>query len=211
MASSVDKYWEEFYASKGEFENLPPSQFSVFAMSEIRDLDTLIIEFGCGNGRDSAFFSKYGMKLIGIDSSKSAINICKSMKLENAEFHQAIASDKAILKKIKDQTLDSSDGPTIYARFFLHAINKKEETEFLLNCKNLIDKGGRIFLEFRTEKDERLQKITSNHYRRYIKPAEFINACSTIGLKVGYFTEGFGYAKYKDDDAHVARVIVENA
>lgn len=209
MTSSVFKYWENFYSSKGEFENLPPSQFSVFTMSEIRHLDTLIIEFGCGNGRDSAFFSKYGMRLVGIDSSKSAINICKNMNLENAQFYQANASDGNTLKKIRSQISDSKDGPTIYARFFLHAINQQEETEFLKNCMSLINKRGRIFLEFRTEKDQRLQKITTDHYRRYISPAEFMHTCSTMGLKIIYFVEGFGYAKYKDDDAHVARVIIE--
>lgn len=49
-------HWDDFYnnASEGMVMGLP-SQFSAFVASEL-PADALIIDMGCGNGRDSVFF-----------------------------------------------------------------------------------------------------------------------------------------------------------
>ena len=52
-----------------------------------------------------------------------------------------------------------------------------------------------------------LKKETSDHYRRYIVPTDLINKALKIGFDLSYLVEGFGFAKYRSDDAYVARVI----
>ena len=55
---------------------------------------------------------------------------------------------------------------------------------------------------------ERLQKITPNHYRRYVNPISLLKSANQLGLQATYFVEGFGFAKHKEDDAFVARIVL---
>jgi hypothetical protein len=72
----------------------------------------------------------------------------------------------------------------------------------------LVGDAGVICLEFRTNRDEHQEKVTASHYRRFVRPVEFIRTLQKLDLQVDYFCEGFGMAKYKADDAHVARFVV---
>ena len=67
--------------------------------------------------------------------------------------------------------------------------------------------GDILALEFRTSRDEFLSKVTESHYRRFINPLAVVAKGNHLGFSCEYFVEGFGYAKYKSDDAHVARII----
>lgn len=62
--------------------------------------------------------------------------------------------------------------------------------------------------EFRTIRDAQQAKVTAEHYRRFVNPLVFMANANTAGFATDYFVEGFGYAKYKDDDAHVARCLM---
>ena len=75
------EYWNNFYHS---FTVKESSDFSKFVMNYFKDhsLDK-ILDAGCGNGRDSIFFStKYNV--IGIDNS---------LQLENGDNFKFILSD----------------------------------------------------------------------------------------------------------------------
>ncbi|WP_230532183.1 hypothetical protein [Microvirga roseola] len=95
----------------------------------------------------------------------------------------------------------------IYSRFFLHAINALDEHNFFNLCNGLLPDTGIIAVEFRTTRDEQLLKATPDHYRRYINPLELAARAQLHGFGVDYFVEGFGYAKFRADDAYVARMI----
>ena len=100
----------------------------------------------------------------------------------------------------------------IYARFFIHAITDEEQASFLDFCAAYIKAhGGRAAFEFRTPMDERLTKVTGAHYRRYVDPVDFLSELFKRGLTASYMVQGTGLAKYKTDDAHVVRLLVERA
>jgi len=48
--------------------------------------DSLILDLGCGYGRDARIFADKGIKVIGIDLSKKMIDAA-SNRVKNAEFH----------------------------------------------------------------------------------------------------------------------------
>ena len=52
------------------------------------------------------------------------------------------------------------------------------------------------------------KKVTKNHYRNYIKKRFLNNLLNDFNLESIYFVMGLGYAKFKDDDAYVARHII---
>jgi hypothetical protein len=62
-------------------------------------------------------------------------------------------------------------------------------------------------LEYRTFRDASGRKETDDHYRRFVTAAQTDIALAQFGFALAYSVEGFGLAKYKHDDAYVARAI----
>jgi len=204
----VNEYWNGFYDNKKLGIERVPSQFAAFVMSEFHDIEN-VIEVGSGAGRDALFFASLGKKVLGLDASAVAIEICKDRAVKeavNARFmkHDISNNDFSDL----DVANFSSSKKLIYARFFLHAIDEEAENAFFKLCQKLCCKDDVVALEFRTERDINQSKETDIHYRRYINPLDFIKRVVKYDFNVDYFVEGFGLAKYKQDDAHVARFVL---
>jgi SAM-dependent methyltransferase len=205
------KYWDRYY--QGKSAGNIPSQFATFVLSEFFDVEK-IIDVGCGDGRDAFFFNQSGKKVLGLDGSDSAIDTCiryaANAAIGDPQFKTVNFSDSKDCEAFSVTHRDEWSGSIIYARFFLHAISADAQRNFLQLASQLIGSAGRICLEFRTDRDERQVKETEDHYRRFVKPMDFANDASDLGLKIDYFCEGFGMAKYKNDDAHVARFVLAN-
>ena len=210
-ADTREKYWNNYYREKSA-PNIP-SQFAVFFANEITP-DSLVVELGSGNGRDSMFFATQFKYVCGVDGSDTAIASCiansDEIGFRNIDFIPAMIDETNLSKKIEDKILKAShDAPVyIYSRFFLHSINEQDEDQLIkLMDKLLQNRRGGIFMEFRTEEDETLSKYTGTHFRRYVNPEILIAKFSRLGFKVNYHVEGTGFAKYKTDDAYVARLV----
>ena len=65
------KYWDSFYLQDGAPDK--PSNFATFIANEYSKFCNLIMDVGCGNGRDSFYFASQGIKSIGIDQSDEVI------------------------------------------------------------------------------------------------------------------------------------------
>ena len=198
-------YWNKFY---GNFYHSLPTQFATFIANEYQGKHTLF-DFGCGSGRDTFFFSKYYKNVIGIDSSSEVIdrNNIEKKNTKNLSFMIDDMSNPKKLANSLKENLNENEFNIFYGRFFLHAIDEITENNFLNLFNNLKLKNNLLALEFRITKDEFLKKEFNNHYRRYIDTENFKNKLKGLDLCVKYFIEGQGYAKYKNDDAYVARLI----
>lgn len=204
-------YWREYYKS-AEIPEIP-SQFAVFTLGELSGTD-IFIDVGCGTGRDSFFFARQGYPTIGVDRSETAISRCletrDTNKLGHLHFECASVNSPSFSQKIENslKKMKAGNVVTIYARFFMHAITENEERMFLQSIQKLPDIYNiRLAFEFRTIRDKLQKKLTPDHYRRFIEPHTFFARASSAGFEPVYFIEGFGFAKFKDDDAHVARFI----
>jgi tellurite methyltransferase len=200
-----NEYWNSFYKNTvNKIDINHPSQFAIFTLGEARKINT-IIEFGCGNGRDAFFFSNYFKNIYAFDSSKEIINKNNKQysKIKNLKFLEYDLNNKFEKKNILLRKKKA-----IYARFFLHALTNNEIKLFISLCAKLLKKKECLFLEYRTEKDKKGKKVTKNHYRNYIKEKFFNDLLKDFNLKNTYFVKGFGYAKFKNDDAYVARHII---
>lgn len=205
--TSDKQYWNQYYVKAEEERKDLPSQFATFFLGEIGQ-GSNILELGCGNGRDSLFFAEHGSRVTGLDSAESAIEFCntraRARGLDGVNFMTSDLGRYATYS----QALAVTDEPfAAYARFFLHSLSEEQETEMLRGLASF-DNLTFFGLEFRTNRDENLSKVTGVHFRRYVKPANFLVKASSFGFETVYYCEGFGYAKYLDDDAHVARVLL---
>lgn len=196
-------YWNDYYAARASTARPLPSQFATFVAGELTG-PSRVIELGCGNGRDSIFFSAYGHQVTGVDGSAAAVEACTALSGalgEDATFMVSRVDDPELPDR-----LGMSEVPVVvYARFFVHAITDEEEQEFLRLAAALTKPGDMLAVEYRTVRDQSGAKVTDAHYRRFVAPATFQARALASGFQVTYATEGFGFAKFRQDDAYVAR------
>lgn len=205
-------YWDSYYEHDGLIKMQPPSQFAAFIASECMHTP-LFVDVGCGSGRDTFFFAQMGHSTLGIDGSESAISHCKrSFQVfdRGAVHHEfqclnvlELSSNMDWIEELKTKR------KTIYSRFFLHAITEFEQAAFLDFAFNSMQQEDILALEFRTLADAYRNKVTGAHYRRYIDAQELVQQLTQeYPGRLLYFAEGTGMAKYKTDDAHVARILI---
>ena len=199
-------YWDGYYGRSRSTSRPLPSQFATFVAGELAEPHR-IVDFGCGNGRDSLFFALHGHRVVGIDASAAAVEHCTALAAswgQEIEFRRLAVEDPDLAAQVP-----SFAGPTvIYARFFLHAITEDEEATFLAHAASLTGPDDLLAVEYRTIRDLSHVKVTESHYRRFMEPPAFQAAATRHGFAVTYAVEGFGFAKYKQDDAYVARTIL---
>lgn len=199
-------YWDDFYGRQQPTVRRLPSQFASFIAGELESRHR-IVEFGCGNGRDALFFAQHGHDVIGIDASTRAVAHCRAAAAaleEAAVFVEGSINDADLRSRLPDR-----DGPiVVYARFFLHAITSDEEQSFLSCAAAITAPGDLMAVEYRTVRDQGQVKVTDAHFRRFLSPHQFHLDAARHGFQVTYSVEGFGYAKFGEDDAYVARALL---
>eukprot|EP00588_Corethron_pennatum_P011343 CAMPEP_0194267540 /NCGR_PEP_ID=MMETSP0169-20130528/2021_1 /TAXON_ID=218684 /ORGANISM="Corethron pennatum, Strain L29A3" /LENGTH=260 /DNA_ID=CAMNT_0039008409 /DNA_START=190 /DNA_END=972 /DNA_ORIENTATION=- len=223
-------YWNTFY-SKASIPAVP-SQFCVLVSTEL-SRSTPIVEFGCGNARDSLYFISQGFTVLASDLSKEAIE-SNQEKINNAadtvaenkgtKFSICDCTDETdvdeLIKSARATTGDSDgDGESniaVYNRFFLHSIDQVQERQFLTFLKKSMIKGDKLYMEYRCDKDEALPKVYGkDHYRRYVKTSEMVQFLESdsdgeedaFAFEMEYEKTGQGMAKYKHEDPFVSRII----
>jgi SAM-dependent methyltransferase len=205
MRDARTDYWDEYYASRATRVRRLPSQFAAFVAGEL-DQRHRVIDIGCGDGRDAIFFASYGHDVVGVDASHTAVEACRLLADslgEGATFIVSRIDEPGLAARIRGDA-----GPrVVYARFFLHAITEAEEEDLLDLAAAISDPGDLLAVEYRTVRDSSGAKVTKTHYRRFVLPAAFEARALALGFDVTYAVEGFGFAKYRQDDAYVARTL----
>ncbi len=203
-------YWSAFYSAKsGGGKLMPPSQFAAFVAAEIEP-ECAVFDIGCGNGRDSLFFAELGFKVVSLDASNAAITVARAQSeergLKNIQFLQANITSPALRSSI-----DQLDGKAacIYSRFFLHAITEGEQVQFFDTLADTLLPGHLVAFEYRITADQAIEKEAPPHYRRYQDAVDVNSQLEARNFKALYTVEGQGFAKYKTEDAIVARCLFE--
>lgn len=211
-------FWKDFYKKNQLCTQASP--FATWCMKQFFYSGDRVLEFGCGNGRDSFYFLQHGLSVIAIDGCQEAIlrNISSH---SNETFTGACKFINENFLNIENYFLTNKEVFTnmnkIYSRFVLHAIPEEVENIILSFCFNILPKGGRMFHEFRTTQDPLMQKgkvLSDNerftdHYRRFIATDTFRQKVAESGWKEIFFIENSGLAVFKNDDPVVARIILE--
>ncbi|MFT4802827.1 MAG: bifunctional enzyme CysN/CysC [Psychroserpens sp.] len=212
LSSNRKNYWNSYYHKRTAPIN--PSTFALFCNENYLVKHCHLLEFGCGNGRDSFYFSKTN-RVTAIDESNVVV-----------ESNRARAEQEGIL------SLDFLSGEfgneiiglprkvdAVYARFVIHAMPEEAETKALLESRRLLKDGGKLFLEFRTTQDPLMDKGNqlsgteriTDHYRRFIDFSKFCLKLTDLGFTLDYTIEKQGLASHGSDDPVVGRVVATKA
>ena len=133
------EHWNTFYKKTTINSESSFSKFIIRWLNskKLNINDKNFLDIGCGNSRDSVYFEKKKLQVTGIDQSSTAIKLNKQ-KFKNIDYF----TKNICAKNLK---LNSKKFDYLYARFFIHAISEKHETQFLKNCKKISKKKFIIF------------------------------------------------------------------
>ena len=201
-------YWDEFYKTDPPINH--PSDFAKSVLKYMQKGNS-VVDLGCGNGRDSIYFAEYGLKVLGVDSSRTAIDYAKKTSSKNIEY---FCCDFINNSQLYSRTYDF-----FYSRFTLHAISEENQSTLLRNVYNNLSYGGLFFIEVRGTKDDIFGKgepagrnayIYNGHFRRFIVYEEIVAELGHNGFGIIYSEESRGFAKFDNEDPIVIRVIAKN-
>ncbi len=201
------KYWDSYYDRYIDSNN-QPSSFARYSLKYLAP-KSVIADLGCGNARDSIFFSNQGFTLVSIDQSKIAIDKLRSEYTGINFIHSDINDlDHSMLEEINN----------IYCRFFLHAIDGQEYShllDWITKCK-----PGTLFLsESRSIGDNLFGQgikiaentFTTDHSRHFIKRKQLETDLIGGGFQIVESIEDRGLAVYKDEDPMIIRIIARKS
>jgi SAM-dependent methyltransferase len=203
---------EPIYAHTETFDLKVPSQFCVLVATEV-DKAKPLVEFGCGNGRDSLYLDAHGFKVFAGDLSKEAI-AHNQTRSDKATFEVVDVSNAkqvtGLIDKARQVSDEASKNVVLFNRFFLHSLDDTQERSFLQAMAAATKTGDVLYMEFRHELDVALNKVFHGHFRRYVEmEKKLVPLLQELGFKVTYQYTGQGMAKYKSEDPVVSRVIAE--
>jgi SAM-dependent methyltransferase len=208
-------FWDSFYRDQNNQGITEASSFAHFVCKFVK-AESLVIDMGCGNGRDSRYLNLFN-DVVGVDQSVEAIELCRTQNRSIAaptktlDFQVLSIEDENICEILKKKCIKrKGKNVFVYARFFLHAIDKTQYDRFwdLAQCLNR-DFSVSIGVEFRTNEDEKNFKQFPDHFRRYLDPGVVVTDADLRGFKVREIHQGYGLAKYKNEDPHLARIIFD--
>lgn len=206
------EYWNEYYK-----QNSKPNKASSFAEFILPKLtkNKCLIELGCGNGRDSIYFSQNDLNVIAVDQVCDEIDYLNdNHKNDNVTF---VCGDFTNLANNDNDLIKDSKFDYVYSRFTFHSINEKKENRTLNWISKVLIKGGLFFLEARSINDPMFKKGEmlsesenfTNHYRRYMDLKKFVEKLEKHCFEIVYQIEDNDLAVYKDDNPQVIRIIAK--
>jgi bifunctional enzyme CysN/CysC len=198
-------HWRDYYSKAKVPVN--PSPFAREVGSQLGP-NLRLLEVGCGNGRDAAYFWSQGHRVVALDASKAAVELAGTAHGEtNIDWrHGSLPSVASDLGGGFD---------AIYSRFVLHAMPLQEEEQLLDVAHGLLQPGGRLYVECRSINDPmaRLGEVISpterihGHYRRFIVKDELVERLTSRGFEIESVIESNGLATHGNEDPVVVRII----
>ena len=207
-------YWDKFYKDK---KSNSESSFCNLVLNKLQG-DFIVMDIGCGLGRDSFAFATQGYDTFGIDGSSEAILINKKAVEGNAtngnlNFYTVDLSDQkslqGIISIVTKKAILEKKKIVLYLRFLLHAIDDETEKVLLDTLAENTPRGTYFVAEFRTAEDAMKSKVYDDHYRRFVETDKFLVGLINKGFSVNEFYKGTGLSVYKDEDPFLARVMAK--
>ena len=178
-------YWRAFYSN---FNINNSSNFALFVMNFFSKNDKMmILDAGCGNGRDSYFLSTKH-NVIGIDKA------VKPIEKLNCNF---------ILDNFVDY--DKKNFDMIYSRFTFHSITNKDQEIFL---KSVTKPNTFLCIETRSDKDKNTFRYYGDtHYRNFTNIDYLKKLLKENNFEILFIEENKNFAIYKNENPICIRVI----
>ena len=210
-ADITELHWNQFYR---DHKPDHASRFAAFVADRFESTGVLI-EFGCGSGRDSIYFANRGWTTFGGDRSEEAVVSAEEARTASGGLPVSFdVVDVADADQIRRFVAAIANGTTdarpivVYLRFFLHAIDESVQHTLLDTITGEIPGDFYLCAEFRTVRDRDLAKAHGSHYRRYLDHEQLADRLSERwGFEVEHLEAGQGLSPYDGEDPFLARIV----
>ena len=156
-----EDYWKLKWK---EIKNNVPNNFARRSFSCIANKEyKKLLDLGCGDGRDSVYFSRKGLKVTAVDFSESGIENLRKKVIENNLNIKTICSD------IQNINFGNNSFDVIYAHLSLHYFDDKTTTDVFSRLYDILKPNGRIFIKCKSVEDYLFGKGEKVGENMYIK------------------------------------------
>lgn len=142
MSTQDDKtYWAEKWASMSD---RPVNDFAKRTVEFLKDKGCKnLLDLGCGDGRDSVFFSENGFDVTAVDYLDGGLKILQSI------------SPKVKCEKVDVRSLDFSDNSfdVVYAHLSLHYFDDETTRKIVKSLSQMLRDGGYLFIKCKSVED----------------------------------------------------------
>jgi len=213
LSYGEEVYWSNFYQHH-EADGGSPLFDAVNARP---DIPSIVLDIGCGDGRDALAFGAAGRTVLGLDLSPIAVRKATERASEldldrRVRFAVCDVTDAGAFKQhVATLTGGTTEPAVFYLRFFLHAVPEDVQESLLASIHECARPGDMLAAEFRTDKDEKLHKTFGKHYRRFQNAPAFGAALDErFEFDVIDEAEGQGLSPYRDEDPHLYRLVARH-
>jgi SAM-dependent methyltransferase len=206
-------YWDEFYA-QGPASALVHQSLFASKLIESTAPETLILDIGCGNGRDAKYFRSLGFDVIAVDGSFSALNALQNsaayFELGKNVFKIDFSNEAEVNASLESDEIHqfryASSHFVIYNRFFLHSISIESQENFLRWSNSLLTQNEEIHSEYRSPHEGIVYEF-GDHFRREISASDLESRLRVNGFHNVSSQSSLEFAPYKNERPLVTRTI----
>lgn len=188
------KHWVEYYMHGGP-QIGDPSPFAVDMRGRVPS-EGVLVELGCGTGRDAWFFARCGIKVRAVDLCEVAIGELQKQaatyQTDRNNVPQFVVHD---FTRFGEDAFAGEAVTTVYSRFTLHSIPKKSASRALSWAYRRLAPGGQLMIEARSVLDPLCGKgekagpdewldPKDKHYRRFLRVAELLAELRSYGFQI---------------------------
>lgn len=171
------KLWQTKWSDKTSY--LPPNNFANRAYKMIKPKHKTLLDLGCGNGRDSLYFARKGLKVTAADWSQSSLD-----QLQKLAEKRKVANFEVVQQNISKLMFKPNSFDVIYAHLSLHYFDDKTTREIFNKLYGVLKKDGLLFVKCKSTDDMlygRGRKLEENMYEhrehvRHFFDKEYMNA-----------------------------------
>jgi len=162
------EYWDGKYKETGRIWGIKPSKGAVRAVEFLKKNccpPQLILDIGCGYGRDSNYFFKKGHTVIGVDASEEALRIANQIN-KKIDFR---------LGNITALNFPNNHFDIVFGNFVIHDFSKRERMKINVESYRVLKKHGFVIQTLASTEDsdfgkgERFEENSFKNKREVIK------------------------------------------
>jgi 2-polyprenyl-3-methyl-5-hydroxy-6-metoxy-1,4-benzoquinol methylase len=133
----MTEFWEESFKTNQEMWGFEPSQSTIltsdfFAEQNVKN----VLIPGIGYGRNAQIFIENGMRVTGIEISKTAIDLAYKHFGNDLTIYHGSVTEMPFDKKLYDG---------IYSYALIHFLDKNERNKLIQDCFNQLSDNGYMF------------------------------------------------------------------
>ena len=139
----VIEYWNKKFQKQNYF-GIEPTDFAVEIVEFLKERNVkILLDLGCGQGRDSTYLSNNGFQVTALDFSKEALKSIKDKKIK------IIQRDMKDLSIFKEKTFE-----VIYSNLALHFLRISELKEVIKEINRILISKGYLIFRIKSPKDK---------------------------------------------------------